>query len=125
MNGNNIAVARKINPNLIEIQFLQENKSLNLSEVKYGWDLAANLDPEKSCCILLKTGPWTLLEKEAGEYAFTEMKSWPAVAIIVHSSAQRILGTVGISIIGQRQKMKVFTQEKSALAWLEEMMNLA
>lgn len=125
MSDNDIAVAKKINPHLIELQFLQENKSLNLAEVVSGWNLAKKIDPEKTCCVLLKTGAWTLLEKEAGEYAFTEMRSWPAVAIIVHSSAQRILGTVGISIIGQRQKMKVFTQESSALQWLEEMMKPA
>ena len=120
-----IAVAKRINPNLIELRFLQENKTLNRVEVSYGWSLAIELDPTKSCPVILITGAWTLLDKEAGEFAFAEMKRWPAVAILVHSSAQRILGTVGIGLIGQSHKLKVFTSQDNALKWLESMMKPA
>ena len=120
-----IAIAKKINPHLIELTFLQENKSLNLTEVQFGWLLANDLDPKKESCIILKTGHWTLLDKEAGEYVFAEMKSWPAVAILVHSSAQRILGSVGIGLTGHSHKLKVFSAEENALKWLDKMMKPA
>jgi hypothetical protein len=119
-----IAIAKKVNKQLIELIFLQENKTLTLDEVKYGWDLAYQLDSTKNSCVLLKTGEWTLLDREAGQFVFNEMKQWSAVAILVHNSAQKILGSVAIGVIGQTNKLKLFGKETDAIHWLESKMKL-
>lgn len=123
--NNNIAIATKVHLNLIELEFLQVNKTLTLAEVQYGWTLAKELDESRNSFVLLKTGQWTLLEKEASQFVLAEMKLWPAVAVIVHNSAQKILGSVGFGIIGQSHKLKVFTKQQDALNWLQGKMTLA
>ncbi len=118
----NIAIAKKRRDGILELVFLQENKTLNLEEVQFGWKLAESLDMQKEACVLLRTGKWTLLDSEAAKFAFTEMKKWTAVAILVHNPAQKLFGSVGLSIVGQSHKLKLYTNETEAENWLKQKM---
>lgn len=114
-----VAKAQMLSENVVELTFLQENVTLDLEEVKSGWQKANQLSPTKNSAVLLKTGKWTLLEKDARDFVMNEMKAWPAVAVQVHNLGQRIMGQVVISMIGQGDRIKLFECEEKAKEWLQ------
>jgi hypothetical protein len=113
-----IAIANLSDNNYIELTFLRENITLDVNEVKHGWEKAKKISPEKKMMVLLKTGKWTLLEKEARSYVITELKTWPAVAVVVDNIAQRIMGQVVINMTGKGNQIKLFNNEVKAKEWL-------
>lgn len=111
----------KLNPlGYIELSYFQQDITLSLSEVKYGWDLAEALDPEKKTGVYLKTAPWSLLDKEARNYAIHEIKARPFVAILVHNLGQRLMGNFVVSLTGKSTRVKIFEKDDTAKTWLLE-----
>ena len=114
-----IVTANLSNGNLVKLTFLRENITLDVTEVKEGWEKARKLSPEKKAMVLLKTGRWTLLEDDARRYVIRELKTWPAVAIVVDNLGQRIMGQVVINLTGKRNQIKLFECETKAAEWLK------
>lgn len=112
------STAKIIDDYYIELHFLRENVSLDLEEVKEGWDLALSLDPTYSKMVLLKCGKSSLLEKDARDFVTKQFKLWPQVAVIVDNIGQRLMGQVIINLIGNTGKVKVFDKEEKAKNWL-------
>jgi hypothetical protein len=115
---NQDAKATLVDNSFIELIFLRENVTLDVKEVTEGWEMARELSPEKQKPVLLITGKWTLLEKEARDYVMNELKTWPAVAIMVDNLGQRIMGQAVINVIGKSSRIKLFEKEAKAKAWL-------
>lgn len=113
-----IAIAKPSPDGFIELTFLRENITLDVNEVMYGWGKAQNLSPDKNTMVLLKTGKWTLLEKEAREFVMKELKTWPAVAVVVDNLGQRIMGQVVLNMVGKRNQIKLFDDDVKAKEWL-------
>jgi hypothetical protein len=114
-----IATAHLFENEFIELTFLRENITLDVNEVMEGWEKAKQLSPDKKAMVLLKTGQWTLLEKEARDYVITELQTWPAVAVVIDNLGQRIMGHVIINITGKGNQIKLFENEVKAKAWLK------
>lgn len=115
-----IATANLSDNDYIELTFLRENITLDINEVIVGWEKAKKISPDKKAMILLKTGKWTLLEKEARNYVMNELKTWPAVAVVVDSLGQRLMGQVIINMTGNSKQIKLFDNEVNAKTWLIE-----
>ena len=113
-----IATAFLVDNKYIELTFLRENITLDKNEVKTGWEKAHKLSSDKKISVLLKTGKWTLLEKEARVYVMSELKTWSRVAIVVDNLGQRIMGQVVINLTGKRSQIKLFENETKAKKWL-------
>jgi hypothetical protein len=114
-----IAIANQSDNDYIELTFLRENITLDVHEVKHGWEKAKKISPDKKAMVLLKTGKWTLLEKESRYYVITELKTWPAVAVIVDNLGQRLMGQVVINMTGKGNHIKLFNNELKAKEWLK------
>lgn len=114
-----IAKAILLEHHLIELVFLQENITLDLIDVTLGWEKAKQLSPDKKAMVLLKTGKWTLLEKEAREFVMNEFKTWPAVAVVVDNLGQRLMGQIIINMIRSSNHVKLFDNETKAKEWLK------
>lgn len=110
--------ARLLNHNLVELSFLRQNITLDVSEVREGWEKALHLSPGKRALVLLKTASHTLLEKEAREYVMKELQTWPGVAIVIDGLGQRLMGQFVINMTGNRNKIKLFECRHKALEWL-------
>jgi hypothetical protein len=119
MQFNEIVKVSIIENEIIEMHFLQENITLSLLQVKLGWDYATKLSPNKSSKILIKTGKWSLLEKEARDYVMNEFKQWPKIAVIVSNTGQRIMGQIIINLSANKLKIKLFENETKAIFWLK------
>ena len=103
---------------IIELIFLRENVTLDINEVREGWEKAKALSPNKTAVIHLKTGKWTLLEKEARDFVKNELKTWPAVAIQVDNLGQRLMGQIVINLTGRGNHIKLFDDSEKAKEWL-------
>jgi hypothetical protein len=114
-----IATAHLVENEFIELTFLRESITLDVNEVIEGWEKAKQLSPDKKAMVLLKTGKWTLLEKEARDYVIHELQTWPAVAIVIDNMGQRIMGHVVINVTGKGNQIKLFENEIKAKAWLK------
>ena len=114
-----IAIAKLSDNDYIELTFLRENITLDVNEVMEGWEKAKKISPDKQAMVLLKTGKWTLLEKEARYCVMAELKTWPAVAVVVDNLAQRIMGQVVINMTGKGNHIKLFNNEVKATEWLK------
>ncbi|MCA0428889.1 MAG: hypothetical protein LCH32_00140 [Bacteroidetes bacterium] len=119
MQANEIVKVSIIENKIIELNFLQENITLTVEQVKLGWDYAKEISPTKSLNVLVKTGKWTLLEKDARDYVMNEFKLWPKVAVIVSNFGQKIMGQIIINLTGNKQKIKLFDNETKAIDWLK------
>lgn len=115
-----IAIAKPSPDGFIELTFLRESITLDVNEVMYGWGKAQNLSPDKNTMVLLKTRKWTLLEKEARDFVMKELKTWPAVAVVVDNLGQRIMGQVVLNMVGKRNQIKLFDDDVKAKEWLIE-----
>jgi len=114
-----IAQANILDNECIELVFLRENITLDIDEVKQGWQKAREIAPDKNKKILLKTGKWTLLENEAQTYVKNELKTWLAVAIVVDNLGQKIMGNFVINMAAKRNSIKLFNDETLAKEWLK------
>ncbi len=68
--------------------------------------------------ILIKTGKWTLLDKDARNYVMNEIKQWPKVAVITSNTGQKLMGQIVINLTGYKNKIKLFESEVKAIEWL-------
>ena len=114
-----IATAYLSDDDFIVLTFLRENIILDVNEVMEGWGKAQKLSPDKKAMVLLKTGKWTLLEKEARDYVMNELKTWPAVAVVVENLGQRIMGQAVINLTGKGNHIKLFDNDVNAKVWLK------
>lgn len=113
-----VATANLSVEGIIHLTFLREDITLDVNEVIAGWEMAHALSPDKTAFVLLKTGRWTLLEKEARDFVMSELQTWPAVAIVVDNMGQRVMGQVVINMTGKGNKIKLFDAEDKAKEWL-------
>lgn len=113
-----IATVNLFHDNCIELTFLRENITLDVNEVRYGWQKAKELCPNKNKKVLLKTGKWTLLESDARNYVMDELKTWPAIAIVVDNLGQRIMGNFVVNMTGKGGSIKLFDNSTKAKEWL-------
>lgn len=114
----NIAKANLSVEGIIHLTFLREDITLDVNEVIAGWEMAHALSPDKKVPVLLMTGRWTLLEKEARDFVMQELQTWPAVAIVIDNMGQRVMGQVVINMTGKGNKIKLFDGEQKAKEWL-------
>lgn len=119
MEGRIIATANLSDKGYIELIFLQEDVTLDVEEVSYGWKLATEISPEKNIPVLLMTGKWSLITKDSRDYLSEELDKWPSVAIVVNNMGQRLMGQIVISITGKSERIKIFDNEEKARAWIE------
>jgi len=70
------------------------------------------------CSCLIIPSPFALPSKESRELLEKELKHMPYVAVVLKGLAQKILMNFVASIIG-KNKMKSFTNEENAMAWLK------
>lgn len=112
------SIAKLQENGFIELVFLRENITLDVNEVKEGWGKAQLISPDRSKTVLLKTGKYTLLSKEAREYVMNELKTWPAVAVVVDNIGQRLMGQFIINLTGRKNKISLFDNEHKAKNWL-------
>ncbi len=104
----------------IELEFIEEDVILGVTDVKTGWELAKKLDPLKKHAVYLITAKWSLLDKEARAFVIKEIHSWPFVAILVHNLGQKLMGNFAVNLSGKSKSIKIFENEKLALSWLAE-----
>lgn len=105
---------------VIELTYTLEDTTLNARQVSRGWDLAHKLDPANKSVVCVRTGRWTLLDKPAREYVISQFKKWPAVAVFVHNSGQRLMGNFVVQMVGQAGHVKIFNNEEKLQAWVKE-----
>lgn len=107
--------------NYIKLQFFRENVTLEREEVAEGWQKASDLDAKKKSNILLLTGKYSLLDKEARAFVVAELSTWPYVAIVIDNTGQRIMGRVILNLTGRGGQIKLFENEMLALKWLMDL----
>lgn len=104
---------------IILLEFHRESCTLDVQEVAEGWEKALQLSPERKQNVLVVTGRWSLLDKEARSFVTTEFKKWPHVAVVIDNTGQRIMGTVVLNLIGKSGHIKLFENRDKAQEWLE------
>jgi len=65
------------------------------------------------------TGTHTLLSLRARKKVINETKNWHKMAIHTHNLGQKIMGNFVMSMKGVNGSLRIFTDEKEALKWLE------
>lgn len=110
---------------VIHLHFLRENSTIELSEVALGWNQVKSLCPNRNAFVLVQTAPWSLMEKEAREYITAQWGEWPAVAVVVYTSAQKIFAQVATRAAGLSETVRIFDDMDSAFRWFDEIRQTA
>lgn len=117
---NEVAHAKVSAQGYIELEFVQEDHTLNESQVGKGWELVQRLDPDRKHPVLLITAPWSLLDNRAIPAVIAEIKKRSFVAIVIHNLSQKLIGNFTLNFGGMGQKARLFTDSEAARKWLLE-----
>ncbi|HQQ93293.1 MAG TPA: hypothetical protein PLQ93_01965 [Bacteroidia bacterium] len=102
----------------LELEFLEEDITLDKKDVEAGWKEALILDPQKIKAVYLKTAKWSLIDNKAINHVISEIKARPKVAILVHNLSQKLMGNFTLNLLGKSKNTKLFDSDSEARNWL-------
>ncbi|MDP2176260.1 MAG: hypothetical protein Q8K70_10170 [Bacteroidota bacterium] len=110
-----------INESIVKVEF-ENNIQIGLDDMKNALDYYDSITEKKTLKKLLITGYRTFINKEARQYGYQQMKLKKnqviAEAFVVHNLPQKMVVNFYITFIKKDYPIKFFTDEESALKWL-------
>jgi hypothetical protein len=110
-----------INDSIVKIEF-ENDIQIELIDMKNAFEFYDEFTQKKPLKKLLITGYRTFINKEARQYGHQQMKYRKdqviAEAFVVHNLPQKMVVNFYITFIKKDYPIKFFTNEKSALKWL-------
>ncbi len=99
---------------------IKANKSLTREDTVKMIEYIGEIGEGKKFLILITTGEFSLVDKEAREFGATEAgnRYTLAAAIVVKSLAQKLLGNAYIKVNKPSAPNKLFTDQQKAIDWL-------